>query len=577
MVPYNNAFAEYSQKDMSTLVPLMYLVIIVICLATLRSFFGTLTTLVVIMFSVVSAMGVMGWLGIKLTPPSASAPTIILTLAIADSIHLLSTLFHYMREGMTKHDAIVKSLSINFTAVFLTSITTVVGFMSMNFSEVPPFRDLGNIVAVGVTAAWVFSIMLLPALMAVLPVRVKAARTHTGRSMEWLGNFVVTRRRALFWFMMILSVGLVAFIPRNELNDNFVTYFDKTVSFRNATDFMVANLTGVDQIQYSLSAGESGGVSNPAYLQKLEEFANWYRSQPNVIHVNAITDIMKRLNKNMHGDDPRYYTIPDGRMLSAQYLLLYDMSLPFGLDLTDQINVDKSASRMAVTLGSVTSKDILTLESHAYQWLQEHAPATMLSHGTGPSVMFAYIGDRNIRSMIGGNITSLVLVSLIILIAIRDIKIGLLSLIPNLIPIGMAFGLWGLLVGEVGLALSVVTSLTFGIVVDDTIHFLTKYLHARRQYGLPSHDAVRYAFSTVGTAMWVTSLILVAGFLVLTFSAFKLNSSMGLLSAITIVFALLADYLLLPPLLMKLEERKNEKQITTDNDDAGDKPVSVAA
>ncbi len=577
MVPYNNAFAEYSQKDMSTLVPLMYLVIIVICLATLRSFFGTLTTLVVIMFSVVSAMGVMGWLGIKLTPPSASAPTIILTLAIADSIHLLSTLFHYMREGMSKREAIVKSLSINFTAVFLTSITTVVGFLSMNFSEVPPFRDLGNIVAVGVTAAWVFSILLLPALMAVLPVRVKATRTHTGRSMEWLGNFVVARRRALFWFMVILSVGLIAFIPRNELNDNFVKYFDKTVAFRNATDFMVDNLTGVDQIQYSLSAGESGGVSNPAYLLKLEEFANWYRTQPNVIHVNSITDIMKRLNKNMHSDDPRYYTIPDGRTLSAQYLLLYDMSLPFGLDLTDQINVDKSASRMVVTLGSVTSNDILALEARSRQWLQDHAPATMLSYGTGPSVMFAYIGDRNIRSMIGGNITSLVLVSLIIMFAIRSLKIGLLSLIPNLIPIGMAFGLWGIFVGEIGLALSVVTSLTFGIVVDDTIHFLTKYLYARRHYNLSSHDSVRYAFSTVGTAMWVTSLILVAGFLVLTFSAFKLNSSMGLLSAITIGFALLADYLLLPPLLMKLEERKNEKQITTDTDAAGDKPVSVTA
>lgn len=575
MVPFNNAFGEYAQKDMQTLVPLMYLVITLICIFSLRSFTGTATTLLVILFSVITAMGLMGWLGMKLTGPSTTAPTVILTLAIADSIHLLTTMFHYMREGMSKRDAIVETMRINFSAVFLTSITTVIGFLSMNFSEVPPFRDLGNVVAIGVTAAWVYSILFLPALMAVLPVRVSKARTNTGRAMEKMGNFVVTRRRPLLWGMALLSVGLIAFIPRNELNDDFVKYFDKSVDFRNASDFMIANLTGVNQIHYSLGAGESGGVSNPEYLRKLEEFANWYRTQPGVVHVNSIADVMKRLNKNMHADDPAWYRMPDERELSAQYLLLYEMSLPFGLDLNDQINVDKSASRMVVTLGNSTTKEILALEAHAYQWLEKNAPPTMLSYGTGPSVMFAYIGERNIRSMIGGNIMSLLLVSLIIIVAMRSFKIGLISLIPNLIPLGMAFGLWGLLVGQVGLALSVVTALTFGIVVDDTIHFLTKYLHARRKKGLLPEDAVRYAYATVGTAMWVTSLILIAGFSVLMLSAFQLNSGMGMLAAITIAFALLADYLLLPPLLMKLEEKKNARAVTKKDDDTD--PDSVPA
>jgi hypothetical protein len=575
MVPFNNAFGEYAQKDMQTLVPLMYLVITIICIFSLRSFSGTATTLLVIFFSVITAMGLMGWLGMKLTGPSTTAPTVILTLAIADSIHLLSTMFHYMREGMSKRDAIVETMRINFSAVFLTSITTVIGFLSMNFSEVPPFRDLGNVVAIGVTAAWVYSIFFLPALMAVLPVRVSTARTHTGHAMEKMGNFVVAQRRPLLWGMALLTIGLVAFIPRNELNDDFVKYFDKSVDFRRASDFMMENLTGVNQIHYSLGAGESGGVSNPEYLRKLEEFSNWYRTQPGVVHVNSITDVMKRLNKNMHADDPAWYRIPDERELSAQYLLLYEMSLPFGLDLNDQINVDKSASRLVVTLASSTTKEILALEAQAYQWLEHNAPPAMLSHGTGPSVMFAFIGERNIRSMIGGNITSLLLVSLIIIVAVRSFKIGLLSLIPNLVPLGMAFGLWGLVVGQVGLALSVVTSLTFGIVVDDTIHFLTKYLHARRNKGYSPEDAVRYAYATVGTAMWVTSLILVAGFSVLMLSAFELNSGMGTLAAITIAFALLADYLLLPPLLMKLEEKKSAQAVTKNDDDID--PDSVPA
>jgi len=168
--------------------------------------------------------------------------------------------------------------------------------------------------------------------------------------------------------------------------------------------------------------------------------------------------------------------------------------------------------------------------------------------------MFAHIGTRNIRSMLTGTTVALVVISFILIIALRSVKIGLVSLIPNLVPAAMGFGLWGLLVGEVGLALSVVTGMTLGIVVDDTVHFLSKYLRARREQHLNSHDAVRYAFSTVGMALWVTSLVLVAGFLVLTQSAFKLNSDMGLLTAITIAFALAADFLFLPPLLMKVDK-----------------------
>ena len=132
-------------------------------------------------------------------------------------------------------------------------------------------------------------------------------------------------------------------------------------------------------------------------------------------------------------------------------------------------------------------------------------------------------------------------------------------MVPNLVPAAMAFGVWGMVVSEVGLALSIVTGMTLGIVVDDTVHFLSKYLRARREKNANTYEAVRYAFSTVGMALWVTSLILIAGFCVLTFSTFKLNSGMGLLTAITIALALLADFLFLPPLLMKLEDRKNKK------------------
>jgi predicted RND superfamily exporter protein len=167
--------------------------------------------------------------------------------------------------------------------------------------------------------------------------------------------------------------------------------------------------------------------------------------------------------------------------------------------------------------------------------------------------MFAYIGQRNIRSMLLGTSVALVLISLVLIVALRSFKIGVVSLIPNLAPAAMGFGLWGLVSGQVGLGLSVVAGMTLGIVVDDSVHFLSKYLRARRERGLDAPDAVRYAFHTVGTALLVTTLVLIAGFLVLTQSGFKVNADMGLLTAVTIALALVADFLFLPPLLMKVD------------------------
>jgi hypothetical protein len=188
--------------------------------------------------------------------------------------------------------------------------------------------------------------------------------------------------------------------------------------------------------------------------------------------------------------------------------------------------------------------------------MRANLPPDMQNEAASPTIMFSHIGARNIRSMLIGTTIALILISVILVFALRSVRIGLISLVPNLIPAALAFGVWGMLVGEVGLALSVVTGMTLGIVVDDTVHFLSKYLRARREKGLSSEDAVRYAFSTVGLALVVTSIVLVAGFIVLTFSAFALNSNMAVMTAVTIVFALVADFMLLPPLLMALDSKE---------------------
>jgi predicted RND superfamily exporter protein len=556
IVMMNQAFPEASQYDMQVLFPLMLLLFVIVLYFWVKEFSGTIATFIIIVFSIVGAMGMAGWLGIALTPPSFSAIMIIPTMAIADSVHVLMNYLQMRRRGETRHEAMVDSIRINFQPVFLTSVTTAIGFLSMNFSDAPPFHDLGNIVAMGVMIAFALSVTFLPVLMMLLPGRELSGETASSRMMQRLAEFVILRRRRLLLGMGLGSLLLIACVPLNELNDNFVKYFSEKIEFRRDADFASQNLGGLYLVEYSLESGEEGGISDPGFQRKIEDFANWYREQPEVIHVNVIADTFKRLNKSMHGDDPDWYRLPEERELAAQYLLLYEMSLPYGLDLNNQINIDKSATRMTVMLYNMTTKKVLALEQRARQWLLDNAPTSMHNEAASPTIMFSHIGARNIRSMLLGTTVALILISVILVFALRSVKIGLLSLIPNLIPAALAFGVWGLAVGQVGLALSVVTGMTLGIVVDDTVHFLSKYLRARREKGLDAADAVRYAFNTVGLALVVTSVVLVAGFVVLTFSAFVLNSNMAFMTAVTIIIAIVADFLLLPPLLMAIDSKE---------------------
>lgn len=549
VVVMNKAFPDALFKDMTTLIPAAFFVILLGFLIFTRNVWGTLGSLVVMVMSILAAMGTAGWMGIALTPPSASAPTLILTLAVADCVHFLVTFFQEMQRGNDKLTAIKESVRLNFNPIFLTSVTTAIGFLSMNFSDSPPFHDLGTITAIGVIYAFILSIFFLPALMAVLPIKISARQVKKSTLMDSLATFVIRQRKALLLFIGILMVGLIAMIPKNELNDVFVNYFDTSIPFRVETDRISENLTGMYFVDYSFESSEASGINKPKYIAQLQAFEKWLEQQPEVKHVNALSETYRRLNRNMHADDPSYYKIPEQQELAAQYLLMYEMSLPYGLDLNNQINVDKSASRLTVTLQTLSTQQVGAFEERVALWMQENTP-TLATIGSSPTIMFSHIAKRNIVSMLTGTTIALILISLILMLSLRSVKFGLLSLIPNLVPAGMAFGVWGLFVGEVGLAVSVVAAMTLGIVVDDTIHFLSKYIRARRERNMTTENAIRYAFNTVGVALSITTVILTAGFMIIAQSNFSLNADMGLLTAITICLALFIDFLFLPPLLM---------------------------
>ena len=558
MAVMNNAFPEASQDDVTTLYPLALGFIVLTLFILLRGLSGTIATFIMIIMSIMTAMGLAGWSGILLSPPVMSAPIMILTMAVADAVHLLVTMRHELAIGMDKNKAIIESMRINFRPIFVTTLTTVLGFLSLNFSDAPPFHDLGNIASIGVAAAFIFTITFLPAIVSILPATGK--REVAGKQMMTkFGEFVIAKQKPLLYGNAIIILLLATMVPLNELNDEFVSYFDETIEFRRDSDYSAKNLTGVYYIDYALGTEESGGISDPEYLANVAEFSQYLRSQPEVIHVQTISDTFKRLNKNMHGDDPAWQRLPEERNLAAQYLLLYEMSLPYGLDLNNQIDVDKSATKISVTIKTLSSNEVIAFDDATIRWLEENMPSIKVYNGS-PTIMFAHLGKRNINSMLTGTSIALVLISAVLIFFLGSLKYGFISLLPNLTPALAAFGIWGMTVAEVGIGLSIVTGMTLGIVVDDTVHFLSKYLRARREKGLNAEDAVRYAFNNVGLALLVTSVVLVAGFMILAQSHFYLNSSMGLLTSVVIMLALIIDLTLLPALLMKFSSsNKGEK------------------
>ena len=367
--------------------------------------------------------------------------------------------------------------------------------------------------------------------------------------MNWLADSVLRYRKPILWGWLVVVAAMLLAIPRNELNDVLVHFFDESVEFRQDTDFMDEHLSGNTLLEYSLEASTEGGVTDPLFLAEVSSFADWYREQPPVRHVSVITDTFRQLNKSMHGDDPTAYRIPESQELAAQYLVLYELSLPQGLDLNNQIDRSRSATRVTISAETLDSQELLALNARAEAWLKEYAPHVSSINSTGPAALFAYIGQRNIRAMLIGTVVVLLAISAILLLALRSLRLGLISILPNLIPAVLGFGVWGLTVGQVGLSLSVVVAMTVGIVVDDTVHFLSKFRRARHEYGQSPEEAVRYAFDTAGRALITTTVVLVAGFLILVFSPFVPTAQVGVLTAMIIASALVADLSLLPALL----------------------------
>jgi predicted RND superfamily exporter protein len=439
--------------------------------------------------------------------------------------------------------------------VMITSITTALGLLCLNFSESPPYRDLGNLVAMAAIIAGALALTWFPACLFIFSGSKgpkesdhNVLETFFNQISGWIFNYPQQIVAASIFSIVIALIGIMQL----EFNEQWHQYYDETYDVRQALDTQNDKLYGVNFIQYSVGSGESEGIYRVAYQKQLDQLVSWIDQQENVGYVDALSLQVKELNQKLQANDLQTFRIPDSREVIAQSLLAYEMSLPLGMGMDQYVNIDRSSTRLTVYLHKSTSKQLISMDEKILSQAKVNYPMLHLESGTGLDMVFANISDSNSMSLLKGTGLALLLISIILILVLKSIRLGLVSIIPNIMPVVLAYGAWGFISGRIDLGLSIVACMSIGLVVDDTVHFLSKYQLARQQ-GKTTEQAIQYAFSTVGIAMLITTFVLAAGFLLLALSSFSPTHGMGALLALTAVFALIIDFLFLPILLITFD------------------------
>ena len=544
------------KAQMPKLMPTAILVILLTLFLLLRSLVAVAGSFLVILMSVVSAMGSIGFMSGDIAQPFIMVPILIATLAVADCVHLFTLYFQNLDSSRKSKEAMLESLKLNLQPLFLTSLTTAIGFLSLNLAPVEPLRGIGNGVAVGVFLAFIFTVLLLAPIVSYFNVKQSKNINFQKNIARKLGRFSIKNYKRLLVIVPVISCFLMAFIPLNKTNDNPLEFYSERYTTSAADSKWISQrIGGTFPVSYELNS--QGIVSDPEFLREVDKFSEWLASNKEVLHVSSLSKIMKNLNKTLHGKQDEWNIIPTEPDLSAQYLFFYEMSLPYGLDLTNSISQNKESIKLVASLKELGSLEYREFAKRVENYASQNMPEDMVSIGTGTRPIFAFMSNMLITQLTYALGIGIVLITATIILFFRSLRYGMLTSVTNLLPIGVAFGIWAIVSGEISMLVGIGMGTTLGIIVDFTVHFLSKYLHARRQKNLSAEEAVEYAFETVGFALIITSFSLILGFLVLLQAFFIPIHGFVLFSSIAFLSSLIIDLLLFPALLITWDKRYN--------------------
>ncbi len=555
--PINDAFRESSSRDLSLLVPALLLMVVVLLIATFRRFSGVVLPFVVIICTVVTAMALSGFFGVEMSSVTLALPQVLIAVCVADSVHILTGFYRARKAGSSRREAATYTLTKNFVPTLLTSVTTAAGFFSFATAKLPPIAGFGLLAGLGTLVAWLVTYTIVGPLMLIWPGR---ESSETKQAVEetlhvagpWSRRFmdVIARYRVtIVGVFALVSAGAVTAGLRNVVNSNPYEYFAEGMPIRDAQEFVLNRLSGIATFEMVVDAGKEDGVKDPKFLDRVAELESKATQLPGVTRAVSIVDILRQMNRALSGGADEDYKLPDSTEGVAQELLLYTMGLPQGMDVNDRITVKNDAIRVTFISTIRSSSDAVET---AEKLENLGADLGLQTHVTGKTMLYQSMNGRVVDAFLQSLLLAVVFIGGIILVAFRSVKLGLISAIPNTVPLFVGAGVLYFISGTIDIGTVMVSSVCLGIAVDNTIHILTHYqLH--RSEGIDGKTAFAQLLTHTGPAMISTTIILVLGFSTLIFGTFVPNMYFGLLTTIILGFGLVADVVLLPAVLLLLE------------------------
>jgi len=571
-----HAIKYYMQQDAFTFMKLALLVIGSCLFLMFRRASGVLLPLMLVGLSLVSTVGLMTMLGVSFKLPTTMLPSFILTVGVGASIHVLSLTYQNIRYGKDRHAAIVAAYGHSGLALMMTSLTTSAGLASFSMAKVAPIADLGIFSAIGVGISLIYTFTFLPATLSLLPLKpmVPEEPIRPGlmdRFLKAVAAFSIRRYRLVLAFAAVMVLLGLAGVSRVLFSHDGLEWLPEELGVRQATQVLDRELKGTVVLEMVLDTGRENGLYDRATLLDIErlmaELVEDYADHEVPIgKALAITTLLKEIHQALHGNDPAFYKIPDNEKLIPQEFLLFANTGSDDIDnLTDRqyryARITLKVPWQDALLYIPFIRDVTERFSDTFTKRKLAGGDPMQVTATGIMSLFGRIIHAAIYSAAQSYAIALVVITVMMIVLIGNLKLGLISMIPNLTPIITVLGLMGWLAINLDMVTMLIASIVIGLAVDDTIHFMYNFKRYYKQTG-DLNEAVENTLLTAGRAMLTTSVVLSFGFYIFMFASMNIFFYFGLLAGSAVLLALGADLLLAPALMTLLIHKKDKRQVS---------------
>ncbi len=557
--PVVDVLKSSMQENMRRFVLMSIVAISLLLFVLFRRLSGVALPMLVVILTLLSTLGMMGLSGVAFKLPTQILPSFLLAVGVGAAVHVLSIFFNYLQKHQEKEAAIAHALGHSGLAITMTSLTTAAGLASFAGADVAPIGELGLFAAIGILLSLIYTIVLLPALLSILPVKAKkgvsvsAQHERMDRVMTGFTNIAIRHSgKVLLVSALAFVIGLAGALQARFSHKPF-EWIAKTEVVRQATDFLNEKMGGASTMEVVIDTHRENGLYQPVLMAGLDRLGDEVTKMDHgelfVGKTQSLADILKEIHQALNENNPDFYTTPDDRQLIAQEFLLFENS--GSDDLEDFVDSQFSKARFTIKMpwaDAILYDDFMKeLESRFHQQLGDDVEITV----TGMNALLSRTMSATIISMAESYVIAALVITLMMILLLGSIKIGLISMIPNLLPIILTLGVMGWTGMPLDLFTMLIGSIAIGLAVDDTIHFMHNY----RRYHLQTGDvytSVHKTLLSAGRAMLITSIVLATGFFLYMFSTMSNLFNFGLLTGFTILMALLADFLLAPALMAQL-------------------------